>query len=252
MQLGELKPILGALVLPPAGPLFLALAGLLLARWRRRAGLALATTAIVALWLLSTNGIAVILARTLLPQVPVVQARAMGTTQAIVVLGGRVDLDTPEYGTPQLGGTAENRLRYGAWLARRTGKPLAYAGGKGWAGLSTEQEPEAQVAKRAASEEYGITLRWLEDQSRDTRENAEFMARAMKRDGIKRIALVTDSWHMPRAIKAFRAAGFDVVPAPTGYPQVIRNPVLEWLPSDDGVQLSRQVLREWLALLVAG
>jgi hypothetical protein len=28
--------------------------------------------------------------------------------------------------------------------------------------------------------------------------------------------------------------------------------VLEWRPSDDGVQLSRQVLREWLALLVAG
>jgi uncharacterized SAM-binding protein YcdF (DUF218 family) len=77
------------------------------------------------------------------------------------------------------------------------------------------------------------------------------MAQAMKRDGIRRIALVTDSWHMPRAIQAFRAAGFDVVPAPTGYPQVMRNPVLEWLPSIEGLRLSRQVLREWLGLQLA-
>ncbi|MCG2594189.1 YdcF family protein [Ramlibacter sp. XY19] len=249
---GELKPILTALALPPAGPLFLALAGLLLARRRRRAGLALAFVALLGLFLASTNGVAVFLARNLLPQVPVVQAAELESVQAIVVLGGGVDLDTPEYGSPQLDVHAQNRLRYGAWLARRTGKPLAYAGGLGWAAVGTQQEPEAQVARRVAQEDYGLALRWLEDRSRDTRENALFMAEAMKPDAVRRVALVTDSWHMPRAVKAFRAAGFEVVAAPTGYPQVKRNPVLEWLPSDDGLRLSRQVLREWLGLRVAG
>jgi uncharacterized SAM-binding protein YcdF (DUF218 family) len=100
-------------------------------------------------------------------------------------------------------------------------------------------------------DDYGLALRWQEDRSRDTRENAEFIAQAMRPDAIRRVAVVTDSWHMPRALYYFRAAGFDVVPAPTGYPQVSRNPILEWLPSADGLMLSRQILREWLALKVA-
>ena len=252
MQPGELKPILSALALPPAGPLLLALAGLLLARWRRGAGLALAFLAILGLAVLSSNGVAVALARGLLPQVAAAQPRDLQAVQAIVVLGGGVDLDTPEYGKAQLGPHAQARLRYGAWLARHTGKPLAYAGGKGWGALATEQEPESQVARRVAQDDYGLALRWQEDRSRDTRENAEFIAQALKPDGIRRVALVTDSWHMPRALRAFRAAGFEVVPAPTGYPQVNRNPVLEWIPSAEGLLLSRQVLHEWLGLRMAG
>jgi uncharacterized SAM-binding protein YcdF (DUF218 family) len=251
MQAGELKPILAALALPPAGPLLLALAGLAWARWRRRAGTALAVLAIAALTALSCQGVALLLARGILPQVAAAQARDLQSVQAIVVLGGGVDRDTPEYGSPQLGAFAYGRLRYGAWLARRSGKPLAYAGGQGWSALGSGQEPEAQVARRVVRDDYGLALRWLEDRSRDTRENADFIAQAMRPDGILRIAVVTDSWHMPRAVHYFRAAGFEVVPAPTGFPQTQGNGVLQWLPSAEGLLLSRQVLREWLALRVA-
>jgi hypothetical protein len=69
MQLEELKPLLAALVLPPAGPLLLALLGVLWAMRRRAAGLTLVLLALVLAWLLSANAFAVLLSRTLLPQV---------------------------------------------------------------------------------------------------------------------------------------------------------------------------------------
>ena len=52
-ELGQLKPILAALVLPPAAPLLLALLGLLLAARKKALGLLLAFAGIALLWLLS-------------------------------------------------------------------------------------------------------------------------------------------------------------------------------------------------------
>ena len=245
---GEWKPVLGALLLPPTGPLLLALLGVLWARRRRALGTALALAGILGLGAISCNAVAVLLARSLLPQVAPAQPRDLQRIQAIVVLGGGVRPQAPEYGAPQPMLFALGRIRYGAWLARQTGKPLAYAGGVGWAG-DAGQTPEGQVASRVLLEDYGLPLRWLDDRSRDTRENAQRLAEAMRPDGIRRIALVTDAWHMPRAIGHFRRAGFEVLPAPTLFPTRLERPVIEWLPSAEGLTTSRQVLREWLGLL---
>ena len=46
-------------------------------------------------------------------------------------------------------------------------------------------------------------------------------------------------------------AGFQVVPAPTGFITPRERAVLEWLPSGAGLSASREVLREWLALRAA-
>ena len=114
MEAGELKPILAALVLPPAGPLLLALAGLVLARRRRTAGLAVAAFALVALWFLSAHALGVLLARTLLPQPVAVDPGQLQTVQAVVVLGGGVQPHAPEYGAPQPSGTTLARHNLGA------------------------------------------------------------------------------------------------------------------------------------------
>jgi uncharacterized SAM-binding protein YcdF (DUF218 family) len=124
--------------------------------------------------------------------------------------------------------------------------------GGGLVGAGTPgQQAEAVVARRVLQEEYGLAMRWVEDGSRDTQENAAFTARMLRPAGVRRIALVTDAIHMPRSVAEFRAAGFDVLPAPTGYPQPAGRPLLEWLPSADGFVLARHVLREWLARMVA-
>ena len=107
------------------------------------------------------------------------------------------------------------------------------------------------MARRVLHDEYALTPKWLDDQSRDTAENAAQMAALMRRDGIRRIALVTDATHIPRASEAFRKAGFDVLPAPTDFPVPSERPLLQWLPSSNGALLCRQVLREWLARQVA-
>ncbi|GAB3667150.1 YdcF family protein [Ramlibacter alkalitolerans] len=250
MQPGELKPILTALVLPPTGPLLLALLGLLIAARRRTAGLALAALGIVVALALGSHGVARLLARGLLPQVAPAQAGALREVQAIVVLGAGVWVAPPEYGTAQPNEAALVRLRYAARLARQTGKPLAFAGGVGW-GAMDGAETEGSVSRRMLQEDYGLQVRWLDDRSRDTEENATRMAELAGRDGVRRIALVTDAIHMPRAAAAFRRAGFEVVPAPTDFPRPEHNPVLEWLPSTPGLAACRHVIREWLGSLVA-
>ena len=203
---GELKPVLAALVLPPAGPLLLVLLGLLLAMWRRAPGLLLAFAGLVLAWALSTNGAALALARHLLPEVVAVQPQQLQPVQAIVVLGGGVLPSAEEYGAAQPGPHTLARLRYGAWLARRTGKPLAFAGGVGWAATGTPTEAEGTVARRVLLEEYGLTPKWLDDRSRDTAENAARMAELLRRDRIRQIALVTDATHMERAARKAAAA----------------------------------------------
>jgi uncharacterized SAM-binding protein YcdF (DUF218 family) len=252
MEFGSLKPLLTTLVLPPASPLLLIGLGLLLAARKKATGLMLVFVATVLLWLLSCHAVAVSLSRSLLPQYPPLQVATLkaGPVQAIVVLGGGVHPEAPEYGEAQASLPAAARLRYGVWLARQTGLPVAFAGGLGWGAADTQTLSEGEVARRAALQDYGLALRWIDSQSRDTGENARFLQALMQKDKVQRIALVTHAWHMGRSVRAFESAGFTVTPAPTGFTLPSRNSMLEWLPSSDGLDASRVVLKEWLGLLV--
>ncbi|MDB5850586.1 MAG: hypothetical protein JWP29_4338, partial [Rhodoferax sp.] len=209
------------------------------------------------LWLLSCNAVAIGLAQHLLPQsVALVPATAAATLQArqiqaIVVLGSGILPAAPEYGAAQPTADAAARLRYGAWLARASKLPLAFAGGVGWAAQGEAMPSEGEVSRRFTAGDYGVPLRWVDDQSRDTVENAQKMFGVLKQDGVRRIALVTSSWHMPRSVLAFEQAGFDVLPAPTAFTVPQQRALLEWLPSLHGLLGSQRVLREWLGLLVA-
>ncbi len=257
MQLAELKPILTTLVMPPAGPLLLAAFGWLLVLRRRRIGHVLVAFSLAGLWLLSCNAVAIGLAARLLPISPALPPATVVTTlqdrqiQAIVVLGSGILPQAPEYGEAQPTSDAAARLRYGAWLARQSRLPLAFAGGIGWAAQGEAMPSEGEVSRRFVAADDHIELRWVDDQSRDTAENARQMYRLLARDGVQRIALVTSSWHMPRSVRAFEEAGFLVLPAPTVFNVAQQRPLLEWLPSLHGLIGSQRVLREWLGLLIA-
>lgn len=243
------KPFLAALVLPPLGPLLLGLFGLFFAARRQRAGLWVAALALSMLWMLSCHGTAVWLAQAL-PQYTPVTAQALRTAQvqAIVILGGGVQSVAPEYGEAQLRPATAERLRYGLHLAAQTGLPIAFTGGIGWAANGTQTHSEAEVAQRVAEREAGVRFRWIEAASRDTGENASKLAPLLQQGGITRIALVTHGWHMPRSLALFDASGLHSTPAPMGFVLPVEHGVLEWLPSGQGLQTSRIVLREWLAL----
>ena len=253
MELGNLKPILSSLVMPLALLPLLGLLGLVLIASRKRSGWVLSAAAFGGLWLLSCQGTAVWLASAALPHYPPITALQLKDlkVQAIVVLGGGMYPQAPEYGLAQPGPATLARLRYGIWLSKQTGLPVAFTGGTGWAAGTGGQATEAEVASRVALEEFGLTLRWLENQSRDTSENARFIAPMLKREGVTRIALVTDALHMPRAMTEFEPTGLEVTPATMGYALPTKSSVLQWLPSVDGLAGSTRLIHEVLGRLTA-
>lgn len=257
------KPVLTALVLPPVPWLLLILVG---SRWLargRRLGWGLVLPAVAALWLGSTQVAASSFTRWAgLDPAPIAAERlaalagtpappgaapAHGHT-AVVVLGGGRDRYAPAYGRADLSVESLGRLRYGVWLSRATGAPIAFSGGTGWG--RPEGEPEAEIAARIAEREFGRPLRWIEGRSRDTRENARLSMPMLRADGVRQVLLVTHGWHMRRALRAFRdvADGITVEPAPMGLLDEAPTTTIDWLPSTDGHTRMRQALREWIGL----
>lgn len=250
MDFGVFKPLLTAFLMPPLAPLLLALVSMRLIWKKKRAGLPLTGLSVVLLWVLSCHGMAVLMAANMLPQfAPVSPAQLKtGKVQAIVVLGGGLLPQAPEYGQAQPSANTAARLRYGIWLARQSKLPLAFSGGVGWAADGGQPASEAEVATRVAFQDYGVKLRWTESMSRDTAGNARLLSPMLHRDNVQRIALVTDAWHMARAMAAFEQMDIKVTPAPTGYVLQRENIILEWLPSAYGMVACREVLREGLGL----
>lgn len=206
-----LKKLLAALVLPPLLPLLPVVAGLLLLRRRPRLGRVLAWGGVALNLLLSLPASVGWLAKQLEDPRPLSLEASCGA-QAIVVLGaGRRDY-APEYGGETLNRLALERVRYGARLARTTGLPLLVSGG----GIGDETA-EAVLMKSALEEDFGLTVRWAEARSRDTRENALFSAQILREADVRHVLLVTHAMHMPRAQAAFESAGLIVTPAPTGW-----------------------------------
>ena len=208
----ELKILVRTLLLPPGGPLLLATAGLwLIARQAtgrvRRTGLVLLGVGLAALWLLAIPLIADALSRGV-QRCPALDLSHPVQAQAIVVLGGEGQRPAaPEYaGEPALHQGMLERVTYAAYLARRTGLPVAVSG----------SPAEAAAMRATLARDFGVGTRWAEERSRDTFENAEFSAALLRPLGIERIVLVTDADHEWRAMQEFTSAGFDVVPAPVG------------------------------------
>jgi len=166
--------------------------------------------------------------------------------QAIVVLSGGLELDAPEYGGDTAGERTLLRLRYGALLAKRFNLPVLVTGGRPENATRTEAAVMADILER----EFAVKVRWQETQSRNTAENAVLSAAILRNAGIQRVVLVTQAFHMPRAVRLFRAAGLEVVPAPTQFKSAGRSPLgpLDLLPQSNALRNSYYALHEWLGL----
>jgi uncharacterized SAM-binding protein YcdF (DUF218 family) len=248
--LGILKPLLTTLFLPPGGLLLLLGLACVLARHHRRLAWTLVGSSLVLFWVLSCHATAYGLNRWLLPSYPALTEADLPRAQAIVVLGGGVNLYAPEYGTPVMGPYAQARLQYAAHLKRQTGLPLLFAGGKGWASSTAQASSEAEVAAASLLRDTGMRIEWLDQTSRDTRENALRAHEVLAPLGKTRILLVTNDWHMARSVKQFENVGFQVIPAPMGYVQPPQNPLFDYLPSTGALGTTQLILKEWLGLLL--
>lgn len=247
-----LKALFKALVLPPTGPLLLAAAGLWSINRRPRSGRIVAWTGILLCLALSTPMVAFALL-TLVDTSPPLDLQRARSAQAIVILGGGVRRHAAEYaGGDTLGHLTLERVRYGAHVARLTGLPVLVTGGSVFGG-----EPEATLMRSALEREFGVPVRWLERQSRNTHENAARSAEILGAAKISRIVLVAHSFDMPRARAEFAAQGIEAIPAPTGIPSGQIDTALDVLPSMAALQGSYFALYEifaniarWIAVTI--
>ncbi len=166
--------------------------------------------------------------------------------QAIVILSAGRVTDAPEYGGDTLDDASLRRVRYGATLFRRTGLPLYVTGGA----QPTEKQPMAVLMANLLREDYGIEVAGIESKSQTSWENAAYTAPLLTQNGIQHILLVSDAWHLPRAVEVFEQAGLSVTPAPTAFTHSpgweSRLTYRDWLPSARAFMLSYYALHEHL------
>ncbi len=206
-----LEKLVAVLALPPVLPLLPIVLGLLALRRQPRLGLALAWAGVTLnLLLILPPSVGWLVAQVEYPQT--LHRGRLAEAQAIVVLGTGKRTHAPEFGGETVNRLALERLRYAAALARETRLPVLASGG-----APAGDTPEAVLMEALLRDEYGVTARWVETASRDTRENARFSAVHLQAAGVERILLVTHAMHMNRARAEFEAAGLDVIPAPTAW-----------------------------------
>lgn len=267
-DLGLWKPVLTALVLPPVPGLILVLLGARMIFVKRGLGYSTLLAGVFVVWFSGSQAVAVaLLDHAIRPPQPLVGPKlaalnSTASSRAIVVLGGGRDAQSPEYGGPNLSFNSAERLRYGIWLSRQTGWPIAFSGGVGWAQQGAEAVAEADVAADVARTHYGYTIRWVERQSEDTTRNAVQTLALLGPQGVNEIVLVTQSFHMPRARRAFERAALQtmqsdparplirIIPAPMGYWQKGERTLLDWIPSAQGFYNVRMASHELLGWAV--
>ena len=99
-------------------------------------------------------------------------------------------------------------------------------------------------------DDFGVTVRWKEERSRTTWENAQMSAEILLPEGIKRVVVVTQALHMQRSRWSFEQNGLDVVPAPVGFLGTDNaRPLGCWLPESKAIWQNGQLLNEAVGLV---
>jgi uncharacterized SAM-binding protein YcdF (DUF218 family) len=195
--------------------LALLLAGLLLRRRRPVTGRTLLAGGTAAFLLVAVYPVGQLAIAPLEKRFP--PAPALARVDGIVVLGGTIPpAPSRHWGQPLLADSAERVVEALALARRHPEARIVYAGGS--ARLSRPDAVEADVAGdlfRAHGIDPGRLV--LERESANTAENAA-RAKALAQPRAGQVwVLVTSAFHMPRAVGAFCAVGWPVVPYPVDF-----------------------------------
>lgn len=150
---------------------------------------------------------------------------------ALVVLGCRV-LPGATLG---LAGAAGRRAKAAADAFHLGRAPLVVtSGGRTWDGV-VEADALADALVAAGVPKSAIVR---ERRSMSTRENAQFAARILGQRGVREVGIVTCAWHLPRALRAFRACGLACAGVPAAGERIglarhaysaVREAIASWL-----------------------
>ncbi|PVX40464.1 uncharacterized SAM-binding protein YcdF (DUF218 family) [Pasteurella langaaensis DSM 22999] len=163
--------------------------------------------------------------------------------QAIVVLGGGLRDSKELYCNITVPGLVLERMRYAAYLHKETELPILISG------ASPNGNSEAKVMGQEFFTFFGVQPKWLEERSTNTKENALYTKEMLEREGITRIILVTNQWHMQRAKMLFEKQGFTVYPASVGNgitPSTYALNYMHFIPQAGALNANMQLLKEWI------
>lgn len=236
-----LRRLFETLILPPASVLVLFALGSVLLPWRKRLGRTMQVLALAWLWLASTPCIGGMLLHSLQSYPALDPSAEKPDVQAIVILSAGTDRIGSEYGGPVIGAMTLQRLRYGITLQRRYQLPILVSGGR----PARHTPTLAHMMRDAAEHEFQGEVKWLEEASADTRQNAQFSAKILKAQGITKVLLVTTAWHMPRAMSSFEAVGIRATAAPTAFRGKVFASWTSFIPHWNGLRDTCLAMHEW-------
>jgi uncharacterized SAM-binding protein YcdF (DUF218 family) len=240
----SLRALAITLLLPPLGFLLLGLVGLSISRGWHRGSRILVGIGLAGLLVLAVPAVPDLMLVALERSISPAPGNA-APPAAIVILSGDARLAAGSPLRTVLGPLTLERLRCGAELARATGLPVLVTGGS----IDDHGEALGSVMARDLIQDFGVPVRWVEATARDTWENAALSEAMLRQAGIGSVFVVTQGWHMPRALTAFRHLGLVATPAatPLNVP-----PRLGWamlVPQASAWTRSYYAMHEWIGLL---
>lgn len=167
----------------------------------------------------------------------------------ILVLGGALETAlTQDRARPSLNASSERLIEFVALARKYPEAKLAFTGGP----LPNRPDgpPEADGA-RQLFETLGLSADRVtfESQSLTTRENAVLSLQKIKPDPAQKWLLLTSAAHMPRAIGAFRAVGWNVTAYPVGYKTFLNTSLRATRGFGERMALLDIASHEWVGLL---
>ena len=242
-MLFALKKILSSVLLPPGGfVLLFAVSALAPFSVRARRVLVLGSSSLLlALSLPAVSGRLVSCLE--IPSDP----SHLPSCDLIVLAGGGVADGVKDLsGEGALPAEAASRTAEAARLWHRLHVPIIACGGS-VAGSAVEAEIAARYLSDLGVRSDDVIL---ENRSRDTAENARFAAIIMREKRFVRPVLVTSSWHMRRAARAFERERICVVPWSAGRSGDRLVSWMAFLPSSGALKESSAAIREIAGLIV--
>ena len=228
---------------------FLALGtGLLITRWRRLGGglVLVSAASLIVIAVLPLGGWLLAPLENRFPPLRTLPQRVDG----IIVLGGGIHHDlTVARRQLTLRGPGERLVAFLRLARHYPEARLIMAEGKG--SLGPREFDEALPAKPFLADmgiDAGRVL--YEDQARNTYENGVLSRRLANYRAGQQWILVTSAWHMPRAVGAFRRAGWPVIPYPVDFRTDGTFAVSSRLDLKGGLEAFSLALREWAALAI--
>ncbi|MGA8399239.1 MAG: YdcF family protein [Stellaceae bacterium] len=164
--------------------------------------------------------------------------------QAIVVLGGGVHRGDGDKAPDTLGPWTLERLDFAVHAYRQLNLKIAVSGGL----TSGTHTAEATLMKAVLEGDFGVPVTWAENRSRTTWENAVYTHQLMQAAGITTVVLVTNAWHMRRAVWSFERVGLHAIPYPAPLTYDESDRVEEYLPSMRALEASYHALHEAIGL----